>query len=183
MRAVYAKLIINLAWPKGPFIAQKLYSNLIDQFHQNAFEKIGKKDSKLRTYAMIKTETGMEEYLTEIRNVTLRTQVAKLRISNHKLRIETGRHQGLDSDQRFCPFCATEIECEIHFLIECPIYKHLRMTLYDEMITLNPCFPYLSRMEKFVFILTNSTNIEVASFIHKSFEIREFLLMPPRSID
>ena len=125
----------------------------------------------------------MEEYLTEIKNVTLRTHVAKLRISNHELRIETGRHQNLDSDQRFCPFCTTEVECEVHFLIECSLCKHLRMTLYDEMITLNPCFQYLSKMEQFVFILTNSANIEVASFIHKSFEIREFLLMPPRCND
>ena len=132
---------------------------------------------------MIKTEPGMEEYLIKIKNVTLRTQLAKLRISNHKLRIETGRHQGLNSDQRFCPFCETEVECETHFLIECPIYSHLRMTLYDEMITLNPCFQFLSKMEKFLFILSNSTNMEVASFIHKSFELREFLLMPPRSID
>ena len=75
---------------------------------------------------MIKTEIGMEEYLTEIKNVTLRTQVAKLRISNHKIRFEIGRHQGLNADQRLCPFCETAAECEIHFLIDCPIYKHLR---------------------------------------------------------
>ena len=132
---------------------------------------------------MIKKEIGMEEYLTEIKNVTLRTQVAKLRISNHKLRYETGRHQGIDPDQRYCPFCETAVECEIHFLIDCPIYGHLRKALFDEMITLNPCFQYLSKIEKFVLILTNSKNIGVASFIHKSFEIREFLLMHPRNID
>ena len=40
---------------------------------------------------------------------TMRTQVAKLKISNNELRMKTGRHQGLDSDQKFCPFSETAV--------------------------------------------------------------------------
>ena len=62
---------------KPPFIAKKLHTTLVDQFHQNAIENIKKENSKLRTYALFKSEMGMEEYLTEIRNVSIRTQVTK----------------------------------------------------------------------------------------------------------
>ena len=80
---------------KPPFIAKKLHAVLVDQFHQNAIANIKKENSKLRTYALFKSVIGMEEYLTEIKNVSIRIQITKFRISNHKLMIETGRHQDI----------------------------------------------------------------------------------------
>ena len=46
---------------KPQFIGKKLYQTLVDQFHQNAFETINKADSKLRTYALVKTNIVMED--------------------------------------------------------------------------------------------------------------------------
>ena len=78
---------------KPLFVHKKLFQILSDQFHQNAFEAIKNENSKLRTYAIFKTEIGIEGYLSEIKDYKLRTQVAKLRLSNHTLLIETGRHK------------------------------------------------------------------------------------------
>ena len=76
----------------------------------------------------------MEEYLTEIRNTSFRIQLSKFRLSNHRLAIEVGRHQGVHQPSlRHCTFCHEVNECEIHFLINCPIYSHLRETLYEEI--------------------------------------------------
>ena len=113
----------------------------------------------------------------------MRTNVAKFRISNHKLMIESGRHQGSNRHFRPCPFCKDVVECEMHFLIDCPRYNYQRETMLREMMNYNPSFQYLSRKEKFVFTLTNSKNQEVASYIHNSLELRDFLVRNPKNND
>ena len=90
------------------------FQRLSDIFHQQAFEDIKRVDSKLRTYCKLKPESGFEKYLDEI-PVKERTALTKLRLSNHLLMIEKGRHMGIDRDQRFCPFCPNIIEDEKHF--------------------------------------------------------------------
>ena len=88
-------LFIN-EYPEAPnFVHKKLFKTLVDEFHQNAFASIGQEGRKLRTYALMKTEIGMEIYLTEIKNITIRTQVTKFRLSDHNLMIEIGRHKGV----------------------------------------------------------------------------------------
>ena len=156
---------------------------MVDQFHQTALEKIRSEGSKLRTYALFKTETGIEPYLSKIRNVVTRTQVARFRLSNHKLAIEEGRHQNISAHLRFCPFCINKVECEIHLVTDCPTYSHLRENLYHEMENEDPSFKYLSPKEKFILILSNSDSQHVASYIHKCLELREFLVSCPKRLD
>ena len=169
---------------KPQFIGKKLYQSLVDQFHQNAFETINKASSKLRTFALLKTRIGMEEYLTEIRNSLIRKQLSKFRLSNHRLAIEVGRHQGVhDPRLRYCTFCDKIAECETHFLINCPIYGHLRAPLFEDIIRVYPTFQYLSDKDKFITVMTNSSSLHLASFIHKSFELRDFLMAKPKHCD
>ena len=126
----------------------------------------------------------MEEYLTEIRNTSIRKQLSKLRLSNHRLAIEVGRHQGVhDPGLRHCTFCDEVAECEIHFLINCPVYSHLRAPLLEAMICTNPTFQYYSDKEKFISVMTNSRSIQLASFVHKGFELRDFLIVKPKCLD
>ena len=176
-------LFTNQYPDKPPFIAKKLQTALVDQFHQDAFASIKNENSKLRTYALFKSQIGMEEYLTEIKNVSTRMQITKFRISNHKLMIETGRHLDIKPPLRFCPFCKNVVECEIHFITGCQTYRDLRISLYREMTQLNSSFQYLSRKDKFIFILSHSENPVVASYINKGLELREFLLSNPRRLD
>ena len=54
----------------------------------------------------------------------------KLRISNHKLNIESGRYDKISSCDRICPVCGLNIENEIHFLLNCPKYSSVRDDLF-----------------------------------------------------
>ena len=90
----------------------KAVQRMCDIFHQEAFEYLRKEDSKLRTYNHIKSQTGHEPYLHEIKNIKDRVSFTKLRLSNHLLMIEKGRHQKINKNMRFCPFCINKIEDE-----------------------------------------------------------------------
>ena len=48
----------------------------------------------------------------------------RLRLSSHKLRIETGRWQRLPVEERLCTCGA--VQDEIHVLQSCPLTKYLR---------------------------------------------------------
>ena len=69
-----------------------------------------------------------ESYLNDVPNVRNRVSMTKLKLSNHKLVIELGRHKNIDKDNRLCPTCSV-IETEISFLVECPLYADLRSSL------------------------------------------------------
>ena len=58
--------------------------------------------SKLQLYNLIKEKYEIEAYLTIIKNFEQRKSLTKLRISNHKLAIETGRYgrQKVPAEQR-----------------------------------------------------------------------------------
>ena len=61
----------------------------------------------------------MENYLKRVHNHSLRSELTKLRLSNHKLMIEVGRHQKMPLENRSCPFCSESVKDEIHFLVSC----------------------------------------------------------------
>ena len=83
------------------------------------FEKIKYEIYKLKVYATFKTEIGIESYLSDIKDYKLRTQVTKLRLSNHMLLIGTERHK-IPKERRICPFCSNSVEDELHFILQCP---------------------------------------------------------------
>ena len=52
--------------------------------------------------------------------LTNRKDLVRIRISNHKLMIETGRYSQTPHNDRFCPVCNSGIiEDEFHFLLHC----------------------------------------------------------------
>ena len=57
----------------------------------------------------------------------VRKLISKLKLSSHKLFIETGRYIGVNRDDRICHKCNTGIiEDEFHFIIHCPFYANVR---------------------------------------------------------
>ena len=192
----------NLAWATGiktkleqigmldVFLNQEknasisFYQRKNDIFHQNALCNIKLLSNKLRTYSLLKTEIGYESYLSQIENVNHRTTLTKLRLSNHSLKIETGRKQRLDKNLRFCPFCPNFIEDEKHFLLQCSIYNVLRRNLFTWAGTQLHNFNYLEKTEKFVTLLTNiNFTPKTASAVYKMFCIREFLIKNHKNVD
>ena len=62
-----------------------------------------------------------------------RIALTKLRLSDHTLAIEKGRHNSINASDRTCPFCPEQVEDETHFLVKCPIYDCLRKNLLDDV--------------------------------------------------
>ena len=131
----------------------------------------------------MKSEIGTEKYLTEVKNVNITTQVTKFCLSDHKHMIEVGRHKGVKAHLRICPLCNNDVETEIHVLLECPIYKHLRWTLMNTVLREKPSIKFFTKENKFSYILANSQQKEVAEFIYKSLELRNFLVTPPKRVE
>ena len=165
---------------KPPFIHKKISQKISDIFHQEAFSTITNEQSKLRTYGILKKEIGFERYLHEIKNPSIRKSVTKLRLSNHSLNIEIGRYKKLHKQQRFCPFCPSDIETEIHFLIECNTYDTIRRETIQEIIQNKPNFTYYTPTEKFKLLLSKENIYRMSKYIHNCFEIRSFLTSNPK---
>ena len=104
------------------------------------------------------------------------TAPTKLRLSNHKLIIEKGRHSNVNRDFRFCPFCPYKVENEKHFLLECEALKILRSDLYDEVKLKIPSICNQPHDLRFLNLMGETMTNSVATFTFKAMELREFLL-------
>ena len=90
--------------------------------------------NKLITFWKFKLTQDYENYLTNVRNIN-RVAITTLRLSNHKLAIETGRYAKpyQPPDQRICPLCKTKKEEEEHFLMNCIVYRDPRRELFNKL--------------------------------------------------
>jgi hypothetical protein len=80
-----------------------LFERLRDQFIQVWFSDI-ENSSRGQFYAAFKTEFCYENYLSRLSEFG-RKQVSKLRTSNCKMPIETGRWQNISREHRICHLC------------------------------------------------------------------------------
>ena len=165
-----------------PFVYKRLFQQLIDNFHQRSLENIKDDSSKLRTYGLVKTEAGMEDYLQRVKNVKIRSQVTKLRLSNHRLAIETGRHSvpKVPRGERFCPFCPGHVEDEFHFLFECAALRHLRCRLLDPVTGTIPEFQYFPKEIKLKTLMSD-IDFATCKYIADGMDLKNFLASKPRS--
>ena len=111
---------------------------------------------KLEFYNTLKHCYEISGYL----NLTRKTiTLVKLRVSNHKLMIETGRYTQTPHDKRLCPVCdSNEIEDEIHLLCYCPKYFKLRNEFFAQIQSHLHNFQQLSYSD-LVIKLMNSEDI------------------------
>lgn len=161
------------------FIHKRVFQRLSDIFHQNSFENLKSEESKLRTYGTFKKKIGFEKYLSDIKKPSIRTQVTKFRLSNHRLMIEAGRHNRIPKEMRFCPFCPKSIENESHFLFECSVYQLQRENLLHPITNSIPGFNYFSEGLKLEYMMTDY-DFNVCTYIANCFELRQFLLSKPK---
>ena len=89
----------------------------------NGFRKDPNQSSKMRIYRKVKKVDNYrcEDYLHQVTNIRHRTTMTKLRLSSHRLAIETGCYMRpyKKPNERICPLCKKEAEYEKHFLISC----------------------------------------------------------------
>ena len=124
--------------------------------------------SKLRFYKLFKNAFSREPYLDHINCFHLRKVVSKFRCSDHRLEIETGRHRKLKVEERICQLCKENIETELHFLQECPLYRKLR-TKYFGRAEITNGIHMLQCNDKL-------TAFNVANYLTKAFDLRKRML-------
>ena len=146
-----------------------IFQRLQNVLYQITFSDIKKETSKLRTYSFLKTTPGFETYLSEIQNIDHRITLTKFRLSNHSLKIETGRHDRIEKTKRFCPFCPNQIEDEKHALLQCKTYNKLRIELF-RTLEINTMNQGNTHREESLFTLLLSLphfQISTAKYLHK----------------
>ena len=112
-------------------------------------QNVGK---KLRTYKLFKQDFETELYLSKTVPYRYRRAFAKFRCGVAPLRIETGRYENKELNERVCFICNNEIEDEKHVLLACPLYADLREQLFYDIHTMNVNFSILSENDKFVYL-------------------------------
>ena len=111
---------------------------------------------KLRTFRKIKKHFECEKYLNEISNFKYRQAVTKLRISAHKLTVETGRYNNVPYNDRLCRLCElNEVGDEHHFLMSCTNMKFidLRTKFIDNLYKINGFFNLFTSKNLFIYIM------------------------------
>ena len=83
-------------------------------------------EKKLGLYSKVKQGFSTDKYL-EMPSFKNRQIISKFLCSNHRLRVETGRHNKIPREERLCELCdMSKVEDESHFILECPIYDSIR---------------------------------------------------------
>ena len=142
----------------NPPVVFILQSFLCEKFRIYWFNTV-KSFSRLDAYLSFKSKFCMECYLDTISNRTHRVWYTKVRISNHRFAVETGRFSKTPREERLCTFCKAKqkpsVEDEMHVLIHCPRYAFLRKDLYDCIYHLCPNFKDLHDDHKFNYLLNS----------------------------
>ena len=126
---------------------------------RNCFQEAWKEQlntfSKADTFKEFKDSIGMERYLLVIKNRKHRVSLSKLRLSDHCLMIEEGRHKRpiTPREERFCPHCPGVVETEEHFITQCVAYEG-RATLFNKIMEKAPQFNNLNNHDKFIYMMT-----------------------------
>ena len=138
----------------GKYIKNRLV-DYFTNYWKGQFQE-SRSNGKLRTLVQVKNNFRFEEYLHVICNVKHRQAITKLRISAHKLPVESGRYNKTPYNERKCTLCQSdEIGDEFHYLMSCPNneFVKLRNTFVTDICKINSSFRSIDTKNLFLYIL------------------------------
>ena len=150
---------------------------LLKQKLKNYYEKLWKNKLMLSTrgkyFKSFKQNILFEKYLALLPQCNLRLSLTKLRLSDHRLMIESGRRckPKTPLQERICPLCndgsSKSIEDEVHFLFSCnwEKYKQLREKFFNKIFNIVPNFGNLDNKQKFMYIRSNENKTILTKFV------------------
>ena len=124
--------------------------------------------NKLRFYKTLKSSFDMEPYLETVQNRNQRAWLSRIRISAHRLHIETGRYSQpvTPINERVCHYCDTLSIDDEHHLLTCPTFEIKRNCLYGKLSAIYPQFLGLDTKEKLLKLLC-PVNPKMAKLFNK----------------
>ena len=153
------------------FFLSVFKQRLNDTFMQNWRERL-EGSSRANFYNSI-TQFQLQPYLENINVFKYMQAFSKLRMSSHRLAIESGRWvrpTRIPIDERKCSLCQV-LEDEYHFVLECNVYAELRYKYIPKHYWKRPS------MYKFVELL-NTTNMKILRNLSIYIYIMLFNLAP-----
>ena len=118
--------------------------------------------SKATLYKTHKQNISLEKYLIKIKKRKVRSTITKIRLSDHCLAIEKGRHSKPKTEKhhRICRLCnENKIEDEIHFTMQCKTFTAERKSFNSNLIEICPNYKNIPTDEqKYIFLQTNEDN-------------------------
>ena len=145
-------------------VTKKLQEVFIQEWSTSLASQVG----SLRFYKIFKSDFSREGYLDSVPSFKLRKVICKFRCSDHQLEIEVGRRKKVIAEERICKICMNGVECETHFLIDCPLYRELRLkhlgpNVQTELVNILKCSDKV-------------TSFNLANFLTKAYSLREHCL-------
>ena len=124
---------------------RSLYKNI---WSTKLNEETIQKQGKLRTFALFKSNFEEESYLETVNDIYKRKRLTRVRLSAHRLEVESGRNKKQPVSERICKLCKLDqVEDEIHFLCNCSAYNTERQTFFASVIANIPNFRLLNKQE------------------------------------
>ena len=104
---------------------------IIEQRLKDSYQQLLLSDicrsSKGIIYQHLVDHFNLQPYLKKHVRKDFLQQIAKFRLSSHKLQVEIGRHSNIQRNNRICQHCnLNDVEDEYHFILVCPAYNYLR---------------------------------------------------------
>ena len=149
-------------------------TKLMEMYNSNFTTSLPLK-AKLRNYALFKFSFEPEPYAVKYLSRNKRSLFAQLRMGILPLRIETGRFQNLELEDRKCIYCNMDkIEDEHHFIFHCTHYSLFRAPFLRKCSEVDKNFEMLDEIEKFRFVLSNDQiQVDTANFVQEAFLFRK----------
>ena len=131
----------------------------------------------MRTYRLLNNVFKFEKYLSVVNSDNDRVSMTRFRTSNHKLQIEIGRYTipKTPINNRTCKNCnLNSVEDELHCLLNCPKYSHLRRELVSSCFNKNITNTLIIDSQ-FIWLLSNEdTDVcrSIAKYLNLCFLLR-----------
>ena len=135
----------------------QILETLKNNYLSSAVQTMGEQ-TKLTYFQESKTEFIISKYLLSTPLRADRSLLCKLRLGVLKLEIETGRHRGLDRNNRHCKVCKSDqIENETHFLFSCVPLKSTRDVYLKQLFEKCPILSSVSHLDKLMYLYFNES--------------------------
>jgi hypothetical protein len=114
----------------------------------------GNQNNKLRTYRLFKQNFNFEPYSNILTcHFKQHQALTKLRIGNHRLEIELGRHKNIKAADQICKICKDGVEDETHFLVKCKNFENIRKPYLETIYTVCPNLKTYNNENIFIWIM------------------------------